>query len=164
MKTKIDWILENLNEITKQTRDGASEKEIYSSLGISSSTWIKYKKSNPEIQEALNEGYKYSLKNVEAALYKAAVGYEFEEVTEERDSKGNMVITKVVKKKAQPNVSAIMNILKNKLDNEWNAAEKIDIKGKIEGKTSILSDVCSEDVAKMAAEMIRKRNKEGDDE
>lgn len=165
MKSKLDLILENnLGDIEKKAREGFTETEIYKSLGLSSATWVKYKKASKEIRDALDCGYARSLPKVEAALFKAACGYEYTETTEIRDAKGDIVETKTVKKYAQPNVSAILNILKCKLENEWNAVEKIDVKGKIEAttKTSILSDVCSEDVAKMAAELIKKKNKAGD--
>lgn len=153
---KHEYILSRLDDIEKMAREGNTEKEIAQALNVATATFYKYKKQLPELREALDKGYSHSLKKVEAALFKAACGYTFEEVTEERDSKGNMIITKKVKKEVQPNVSAIMNILKNKLNNEWNTAEKVDITGKIEGK-NVLADVPTEDVAKMAAAILKKK-------
>ena len=156
-----DYIFDNLDEIEKMAREGNTETEIKKALGVSAATWNKYKKSNKEIQDALDKGYKRSIKKVEAALFKSACGYSYDEITQERDAKGNMIVTKIVKKEVQPNVSAIMNILKNKLQGEYDAPEKIDVKGKIEQK-SVIEAVPTEDVAKLAEMMLKKRADEND--
>lgn len=161
---KIDVILDMLDDIEAWTREGMSEAEIYASLKISRATWYRYKADYPQIQKALDSGYAHSIKKVEAALFKAAVGYSYDEVTTElrTDPKGvsKMVETKRVRKEIQPNVQAIMNILKNK-GRGWDTAEKIDIKGKIENR-NILEDVPSADVAKIASEILKKRKGEDD--
>lgn len=160
-----DFLLDSIDDIEKMAREGNTETEIIKALNISNSTWAKYKKELPELKEALERGYKRSIKKVEAALFKAACGYTYDEITTElkTDSKGvsRMVETKRVRKEVQPNVSAIMNILKNKLQGEYDAPEKIDVKGKIEGK-SVLSDVPTEDVAKLAAMMLKKKRADDD--
>ena len=125
---KWDRISERLVEIESWARDGNSEKEIIKMLGISPTTWTKYKKQHRELQDALNRGYEFSLPKVIPALFRAAIGYKYDEVTQERDKNGNLVTTKVVTKEVQPNVSAIMNILKNKYPAEWNMVDKLEIK------------------------------------
>lgn len=161
---KKDVILNMLDEIEAWAREGLTETEMCASLHISRTSWLKYKSEYPELQQAIDTGYAHSIKKVEAALFKAAVGYTFDEVTTElrTDSKGvsKMVETKRVRKDIQPNVTAIMNILKNK-GRGWDVAEKIDIKGKIENR-NILEDVPSADVAKIAAEILKR--KKGDDD
>lgn len=161
---KKDVILNMLDEIEAWAREGLTETEMCASLHISRTSWLKYKSDYPELQQAIDTGYAHSIKKVEAALFKAAVGYTFDEVTTElrTDSKGvsKMVETKRVRKEVQPNVQAIMNILKNK-GRGWDTAEKIDIKGKIENR-NILEDVPTEDVAKIASEIIKKRKGEDD--
>ena len=125
---KWDRISERLVEIETWAREGHSEKEIFTMLGLSSATWQKYKKQHRELQDALNRGYEFSLPKVIPALFRAAIGYKYDEVTQERDKNGNLVTTKVVTKEVQPNVSAIMNILKNKYPAEWNMVDKLEIK------------------------------------
>lgn len=161
---KKDVILNMLDEIEAWAREGLTETEMCASLHISRTSWLKYKSEYPELQQAIDTGYAHSIKKVEAALFKAAIGYTFDEVTTElrTDAKGvsKMVETKRVRKDIQPNVTAIMNILKNK-GRGWDTAEKIDIKGKIENR-NILEDVPSADVAKIAAEILKR--KKGDDD
>lgn len=155
---KKDVMLEQLDRIEQMARDGASKKEIAQAYGISNPTLHRYIAACPEIAEAIDRGYRYSLPKVEAALYKAAVGYTVEEITKEYDSKSKtMVVTKVTTKEVSPNVQAIMNILKNKKGDTWNAAEKVNISGKIESSRSALSDVPTDDVARIAAEILRKK-------
>lgn len=144
--TKWDLIKEQLPIITKMAREGNTETEIIEYLKISRNTFYKYKKQHPELSEALAEGYRTSLEKVEAALFKAALGYSYEEITHERDRNGDMVETKRVLKEVQPNVSAIMNILKNKRTEDWNIADKVDVAAEIKSHSVDLSNYSKEDL------------------
>lgn len=146
---KWERIQEQLPTLTKMTREGNSETEIIEYLKISRSTFYRMKKIHPELQEALDEGYRTSLEKVEAALYKSAIGYSYDEITQERDNNGNMIETKRVTKDVQPNVSAIMNILKNKRTNDWNIADKIDVAAEVKSHTVDLSGFSKDDLLKM---------------
>lgn len=146
---KWDLIAEQLPIITKMAREGNTETEIIEYLKISRNTFYKYKKQHKELQEALNEGYRTSLEKVEAALYKAALGYSYEEITHERDRAGEMVETKRVLKEVQPNVSAIMNILKNKRTEDWNIADKIDVAAEVKSHSVDLSNYSKDDLLKL---------------
>lgn len=137
---KWELVHDQLDKIEAWAREGYTEKEIFQMLNISNVTFYKFKKEKPELQEALKRGYEFSLPKVVPALYKAALGYEYEEVTEELDKKGNLRVTKKVRKYAQPNVSAIMNILKNKFPAEWAMAEKVDVNVSSTSKLENLSD------------------------
>ena len=146
---KWDRVKEQLPNLTKMAREGNTETEIIEYLKISRPTFYKFKKEHPELQDALNEGYRTSLEKVEAALYKSALGYEYEEVTQERDRNGNMVETKRVKKEVQPNVSAIMNILKNKRTEDWNIADRIDVAAEVKSHSVDLSDYTKDELLKL---------------
>lgn len=146
---KWDLIKEQLPTLTKMAREGNTETEIIEYLKISRNTFYKYKKQHPELQEALNEGYRTSLEKVEAALYKAALGYTYEEITHERDRAGDMVETKRVLKEVQPNVSAIMNILKNKRTEDWNIADKIDVAAEVKSHSVDLSNYSKDDLLRL---------------
>ncbi len=159
--TKWDLVREQLSKIEEMARDGNTETEIIEYLKINRATFYRYKKEHPELQEALNNGYRTSLKNVEAALYKVALGYSYEEITQERDRNGDMVETKRVLKEVQPNVSAIMNILKNKSPELWNTADKIDIKGEISQKA--LPDLPTKKVSELAKLLLEEEGEELED-
>lgn len=157
--TKWELVQEQLPAITKMAREGNTEKEIIEYLKISRPTFYKFKKEHKELEEALAEGYRTSLQKVEAALFKAAVGYSYDEVTYERDRNGNMIETKRVTKTVQPSVCAATTILKNKLPNEWVNVDKIDISGKISTKQEF-PDLPSEKLSEMAKMLLE----EGDDD
>lgn len=157
---KWDLIQEQLPKIQEMAQNGNTETEIIEYLKIGRKTFYNYKKIHPELQEALNEGYRTSLKNVEAALYKIALGYSYDEVTQERDRLGDMVETKRVTKEVQPNVSAIMNILKNKSPELWNTADKIDIKGEIAQKA--FPDLPSGKVSELAKLLLEEDDEDED--
>lgn len=150
---KIESQLDNIREMA---RNGNTETEIIKYLKISRNTFYKYKKTKPELNQALLEGYTYSLQAVEAALYKSALGYEYDEITKERDKTGALVITKTVKKEVQPNVSACMNILTNRLPGKWQNQSKIDVSGKIEQENKAFDLLPSEDVSKLAKTLLGK--------
>ena len=151
--TKWELVQEQLPTITKMAREGNTEKEIIEYLKISRPTFYKFKKEHKELEEALAEGYRTSLQKVEAALFKAAVGFKYDEVTYERDRNGNMIETKRVTKTVQPNVCAATTILKNKLPNEWVNVDKIDISGKISTKQEF-PDLPSEKLSEMAKMLL----------
>lgn len=158
---KWDLVKEQLSNIEDMARNGNTEKEIIEFLKIGKPTFYRYKKEHPELQEALANGYRTSLRAVEAALYKSAVGFRYDEITQERDRDGNMVVTKIVTKKALPSVSAQINILKNKCPNDWNNAEKIDIKGEISQKP--LPDLPTKKVSELAKLLLEEEGEELED-
>ena len=82
-----EWILEEgLLKIQGWARDGLTEEQIAHNMGIAVSTLGNWKKSHLEILEALKKGKEVVDIQVENALLKRALGYEFIEVTKERMS------------------------------------------------------------------------------
>ncbi|MCX7531445.1 HNH endonuclease [Lactococcus lactis] len=82
-----EWILEEgLLKIQGWARDGLTEEQIAHNMGIAVSTLGNWKKSHLEILEALKKGKEVVDIQVENALLKRALGYEFVEVTKERMS------------------------------------------------------------------------------
>ena len=64
-------------------------------------------------------------RQVENALLKRALGYKYDEVTQE-NIKGELVVTKVVTKEVQPDVTAQIFWLKNRKPEEWRDKKEID--------------------------------------
>ena len=87
-------------------------------MGITDSTFYEWKKKYSEISEALKEGKDAVDRQVENALLKSALGYKYDEVTEERRD-DELVVTKVVHKEVQPNTTAQIFWLKNRKRLEW---------------------------------------------
>ena len=95
-------------------RDGLTNEQIAEKLGIGLSTLYKYQSENMEFMDALKRGKEVVDREVENALFKRAMGYEYEEVTFEGGKE-----TKTVKKQVAPDVTAQIFWLKNRKPKEW---------------------------------------------
>lgn len=113
-----------LEEVRKWAKDGLSDKQIATNLGIAYSTFREYKKKFSALSAPLKEGKDCAVKQVENALFKKALGYEYEEVTKEicineETGKQELKITKVVTKRVHPDTTAIIFYLKNRRSDKW---------------------------------------------
>lgn len=112
-------VLPNLELIKRWRRNGASEEEIAKRLGIAYSTFNLYKSRKSELSEALKKGAEIVDTEVENALLKRALGYDYDETTRERNENGDLVVTKVVHKQVVPDVTAQIYWLKNRCSDKW---------------------------------------------
>ena len=113
-----------LEEVRKWAKDGLSDKQIATNLGIAYSTFREYKKKYSALSAPLKEGKNCAVKQVENALFKKALGYDYEEVTKELSTneetgKQELKITKVVTKRVHPDTTAIIFYLKNRMPDKW---------------------------------------------
>lgn len=114
-----EWLTkEGLLRLQGWARDGLSDEQIATNMGITDSTFYEWKKKYSEISEVLKEGKDVVDRQVENALLKSALGYKYDEVTEERRD-DMLVVTKVVHKEVQPNTTAQIFWLKNRKRAEW---------------------------------------------
>lgn len=95
-------------------RDGITDEKLAEKLGIAISTLYDYKNKYSEFSEALKEGKEYVDLQVENALLKRALGYEYEQVTIEGG-----VVTKKVTKQVAPDTTAQIFWLKNRRPDKW---------------------------------------------
>lgn len=100
--------------IQGMARDGLTQQQIADNLGISIDTLIENKKKYSEFNNALKKGKEVIDFEVENALLKRALGYEYEEETYE-----NGILTKKVKKHVAPDTTAQIFWLKNRKPNTW---------------------------------------------
>lgn len=119
---------------------GYTDADIGRALGISPSSVYNYKKQHPEFAEAIKEGGREANHAVESALYRRALGYEFEEVTTEvhENDKGKKRkhIKKTVKHIA-PEVRAAELWLMNKDPENWRKLKQVEHSGKVNGQVTI---------------------------
>ncbi|WP_368489304.1 transposase [Clostridium sp. BJN0013] len=146
-KTKWDTVKDKLILVEGWARDGLTEGQIAKNLGISESTLNGYKKKYPEFLQSLKKGKEVIDFEVENALLKRALGYEYTEVTRERmirkDEKGkvltdihgfptyDMVVTKTVKKEVTPDTTAQIFWLKNRKPEEWRNKRDVEHSGEV---------------------------------
>lgn len=72
-------IINSLTLIESMVSEGQTDKEIAEKLGISYSTFRRYKKENTDLKAAIAQGKDKKNDNVVKALYKNCVGYHFYE-------------------------------------------------------------------------------------
>ena len=137
-------------------RNGLTDEQIAKNLDISMSTFYEYKKKYSEFSEALKKGKEVIDFEVENALLKRALGYEYEEVTKERilkkDEQGKsltdihgfpiyeMVVTKTVKKEVTPDTTAQIFWLKNRKPEEWRDKRDVEHSGNLSNEVNITID------------------------
>ena len=114
-----EWLTkEGLLRLQGWARDGLTDEQIATNMGISVASLYNWKRDHLEIFEALKDGKDVADRQVENALFKSALGYTFDEVTKELKD-DELVVTKVVHKEVQPNTTAQIFWLKNRKRAEW---------------------------------------------
>lgn len=155
-KSKWEEIKDKLMLVEGWARNGLTDKQIAKNLGIGYTTLKEYKKNYPAFSAALKRGKEVVDFEVENALLKRALGYEYEEVTKERilkkDEKGSplvnvhglpiheMVVTKKVTKQVAPDTTAQIFWLKNRKPQEWRDKQEVQHSGAISNEVNITID------------------------
>ncbi len=122
-----EWLTpEGLLKIEGWARDGLTDEQISRNMGISVATLYNWKAKYLEILEALKKGKEVVDRQVENALLKRALGYEYEEVKEKYECN---VLTErtVTKKEVVPDTTAQIFWLKNRLREKWSDKQSIEI-------------------------------------
>ena len=79
-----EWLTEEgLLQLESWARDGLTDEQIASNMGISRETLSQWKKKYSDISDTLKRGKAVVDIQVENALLKRALGYSYDEVTKE---------------------------------------------------------------------------------
>ena len=109
---------------------GMIEREIAVKIGVSVETFEQYKKRYPLFLESLKAGKEIVDREVEQALYKRAMGSEYEEVkvSTTKNTAGEVIseITHKTTKVLAPDVTAQIFWLKNRRPAEWRDAVRLE--------------------------------------
>lgn len=152
-----EYIKDNLILVEGYARDGLTDEQIAYNLGISTTTFYEYKKAYTEFSEALKKGKEVIDRQVENALLKRALGYNYIETTREADENGTLYITKEVTKEVQPDTTAQIFWLKNRKPKEWRDKQEIEHSGET---TMNVNTMTNEERQKRIEELKKKLNEE----
>ena len=121
------WLTpDGLLKIEGWARDGLTDEQIAANIGISRSTLNAWKDRYSDISDTLQRGKDVVDRQVENALLKRALGYEYEEVKEKFE--GNVLIERTVtKKEVVPDVTAQIFWLKNRKREVWADRQNIEL-------------------------------------
>jgi len=118
----------HLTEIAGMARNGVIDRDIAKALGVAYSTFRKYVDEKPELAAIVKQGKDYIDCQVEEALLKRALGYEYTEVTRELTGR-EMVVTKEVVKQVVPDTTAQIFWLKNRRPDDWRDKQTVEVPG-----------------------------------
>lgn len=113
---------------------GVKEREICKNLGISHQTLARYKRQHRELCDVLKTGKDDAVAAVVDALYKRAVGFEYEEVETiiQKDASGKAsgrARIRKITKHVVPDVIAQIFFLKNRCSEEWRDRREQEVSG-----------------------------------
>lgn len=107
-------------------RDGLTDEQIAKNLGIAYSTFREYKNKYSALSAALKKGKEVIDYEVENALLKRALGYEYDEITYENGEE-----VKRVTKQVAPDTTAQIFWLKNRKADKWRDKKDVEHSGEI---------------------------------
>ena len=106
-----EWLTpENKTRIRGWCLDGLIDKQIYKNMGISRTTFYKWKNENSEFADLLKRGKEIADREVENALFKSATGFMGPD-----------------DKYYPPNTTAQIFWLKNRKQDEWRDKRETDV-------------------------------------
>lgn len=131
-------VRDKLPAVQGWARNGLTNEQIAKNLGISIDRLYVYKNEHKEFTEALKKGREVVDFEVENALLKRALGYDYEEVKVEKSDKDGVKVIKTVKH-IPPDVGAAAFWLKNRKPTDWR--DKREIGAEIDGDGSITFNI-----------------------
>ena len=135
------WLTpEGLLKLEGWAREGLTEEQITHNMGISRETLSQWKKKYPDISDTLKRGKEVVDLQVENALLKRALGYEYEEVSEKYES-GTLTEKKVIKKQVIPDTTAQIFWLKNRRPDKWKDKQDVQVSGELKEEQTKLDDL-----------------------
>ena len=138
------WLTpEGLLKIEGWARDGLTDEQIAVNIGIGYSTLQAWKSKYQDIQDTLKKGKEVIDRQVENALLKRALGYEYTETTREavKDAASGEVkmrVTKEVVKQVIPDTTAQIFWLKNRRPDKWRDKPAFEDTGELDKLDAIL--------------------------
>ena len=133
-------------------RDGLSNEQIAYNMNVGIRTLYKWQKQNMQFKQALKVGKDTADRQVENALFKSALGYEYKEEVVTNDGR---VVT--VTKHQKANTTAQIFWLKNRKPEKWRDKRELSHDGEINNQIN-LQNMTDDDLEALAE--LAKKDKE----
>lgn len=113
------WLTEDgLTLLEGWARDGLTDEQLAEKMGINRATLYDWKKKYPNISDVLKKGKEIVDIQVENALLKRALGYDYQEEKIEKSDKDGVKVTQTLKH-VPPDTTAQIFWLKNRRPDKW---------------------------------------------
>ena len=121
-----EWLTpDGITRLEAWARDGLTDEQLAAKIGITATTLYDWKNKYPEISEALKRGKEVVDVEVENALLKRAMGYEYTETrTEVAEDGSTKTIT--MQKSMPPDTTAQIFWLKNRRPAVWRDKQQVE--------------------------------------
>lgn len=142
-----EWITEQgLGIVAGWKRNGLTDEQIAKNIGVRRETIYDWAKRFPNFSNAVKTGREQADLQVENALFKRAVGYFYDEVKEEYETKRgsdgsereHLKKRTVTRKEVVPEVTAQIFWLKNRASNRWRNDDRLIVNDTKDEKASDL--------------------------
>lgn len=148
-----EWLTKDgLIKLRGWARDGLTDEQIAHNIGINVATLYTWKNKYNELDDALKRGKEIIDFEVENALLKNALGYEYEEVKQiiEKDEKGKdkKRIEKTIKL-VPANTTAQIFWLKNRKPGEWRDKRETQLSGEVKTKNNPFDELTADELRKI---------------
>ena len=132
------WLTpEGLLKLEGWARDGLTDKQIATEkIGVSERTFTDWKNKYSAISSVLKRGKEVIDRQVENALLKRALGYDYEEVSNKYEN-GVLTERKVTKKHVIPDTTAQIFWLKNRMPDKWRDKQNLEVSGLTEAQSKL---------------------------
>lgn len=121
-----EWLTpDGITRLEAWARDGLTDEQLAAKIGITATTLYDWKNKYPVISEALKRGKEVVDVEVENALLKRAMGYEYTETRTETADDGT-VKTIVMQKTMPPDTTAQIFWLKNRRPAVWRDKQQVE--------------------------------------
>lgn len=134
-----DWLDEDsLLKVQGWARDGLSNDQIAHNIGITAKTLCEWQNRFSEFRDAIKKGKEVVDREVENAMLKRALGYDYEEVVQrpvvvdKETGETEMRVVQRVNKHVAPDVTAQIFWLKNRKPDEFRDKRDVELSGSVD--------------------------------
>lgn len=130
-----EWLTpDGITRLEAWARDGLTDEQLAAKIGITAATLYDWKNKYPEISEALKRGKEVVDIEVENALLKRALGYDYteERVEVSKENGKKSVKTTQTVKHVPPDVTAQIFWLKNRRPDRWRDKQQLEHSGSVD--------------------------------
>lgn len=148
-----EWLEpDSLIKLEAWARDGLADEQIAKNIGVNPKTLYEWKSKYDPISKALKRGKEIVDYEVENALLKRALGYEYEEVKQivDKDDMGReRKRLEKTKKIVIPDVTAQIFWLKNRKPDEWRDRKETALSGEVKTNANPFDGLATEELKKL---------------